>query len=166
MDVHEIRRPLYDAGLRRIATQADYTAGVADDPGPAIRRPGACGAHDLTCALILKWVDSETRLERLAHDPGVIAERVQNAGLTFCFHPIAPDYLSMNGGPIYRRLMDVLPDRGRLTLCAFAAFSARIDPEECLSSFAHRVDLVHFKDDHETANGDRVLVPLGQGTRD
>lgn len=161
-----IANALTEADLNCVATQEDYPFGFGDDPDRAIARAVRCGADYLCCALIPRDVDTTEKLHCFAKKLGAIAERVQDAGLIFAFHPIAPDYRQLEGQAVYERLMGLLPDKVQLTFCVHSAFQAGIDPQIVFDKFCGRMDLVHFKDDCPMPDGSRHLMPLGQGVHD
>lgn len=157
---------LEDAGLTCVATQEDYPLGFGADPDRAIRRAVTVGASYLTCALIPQEVNSVAALEDFAATLSIIADNVRDAGLTFAFHPISPDYREMDGRMVFERLMDALPSHVQLTFCVYAAHSAGVDPAFIFDKYGDRIDLVHFKDDAVQPDGTRHLMPLGQGSHD
>lgn len=161
-----ISAALADAGLNCVATQEDYPFGFGENPEHAIARAVHCGARYLCCALIPHEVDTIEKLQRFGEALSQIAEKVQEAGLIFTFHPIAPDFRYMDEIPVYERLMELLPGSVQLTFCVHSAFSAGVDPLPIFKKYAGRIDLVHFKDDAPMPNGSRQLMPLGQGTHD
>ena len=162
----EIAQALKEAGLHCVATQEDFPMGFGDNPDPAIARAVSCGARYLCCALIPREVTSVDRLDSFAEGLCTIAERVQQAGLRFSFHPIAPDFRKMEGIPVYERLLSKLPKSVQLTFCVNAALSADVNPLPVFQRYRGRMDLVHFKDDVLLPDGTRQLMPLGQGSHD
>lgn len=96
-------------------TQEDFPLGLGGKPERYIQRAVACGSHYLTCALIPREVDSKEKLACFAEKLSNIAHQVHLAGLTFAFHPIGSDYRLMDGVPVYKRLMDLLPKEVQLT---------------------------------------------------
>jgi sugar phosphate isomerase/epimerase len=161
-----IMETLTATGLTCVATQEDYPFGFGENPDRGIARAVQCGAKYLCCALIPRDVDSLLKLEQFAIKLSEIAEKVQSAGLIFTFHPIGGDYRNLDGRPVYERLLEMLPKTTQLTFCVNAALNAGIKPITVFEKFAGRIDLVHFKDDALMPEGNRHLMPLGQGSHD
>lgn len=162
----EVARALEEAGLRCVATQEDYPAGFGGDPGRYIQRAAACGSQYLTCALIPREVDSPEKLRRFAEEFARIGEKVQEAGMVFAFHPIGRDFQPLEGVPVFRRLMDLLPQEIQLTFCVHASFGSGVSYQQVLEDYAGRVDLVHLKDSVPMEGGGQQLTPLGEGSCD
>lgn len=147
-----------------VATQEDYALGFGEHYEAAIRRAVTCGAQYLVFALLPREVDSVPALETFARKIGEIARRAQDAGLKFSFHPIGADFRLLDGVPVYRRLLELLPEIG-LTFCVNAAFD-RADPAEIFRDFGNRMELVHFKEHIVLPDGKTQMVPLGEGPHD
>ena len=139
--------------------------GFGGKPERYIQRAVACGSHYLTCALIPQEVDSKEKLACFAEKLSNIAHQVHLAGLTFAFHPIGSDYRLMDGVPVYKRLMDLLPKEVQLTFCVYATFGSGTDYRQVLRDYAGRLVLVHFKDSLRKPDGNEQLTPLGEGSR-
>ena len=145
-------------------TQEDFPLGFGGKPERYIQRAVACGSHYLTCALIPQEVDSKEKLACFAEKLSNIAHQVHLAGLTFAFHPIGSDYRLMDGVPVYKRLMDLLPKEVQLTFCVYATFGSGTDYRQVLRDYAGRLVLVHFKDSLRKPDGNGQLTPLGEGS--
>lgn len=162
----EIVRALKDSGLNCVATQEDYPLGFGANPERYIARAAACGSQYLTFALIPKEVDTPEKLERFGEKAAQIGEKVKRAGMIFAYHPIGPDFREMEGVPVYRRLLSLLPPETQLTFCVYASFGSSSPYPDVLRDFAGRVDLVHFKDGVKLPGGETQLMPLGEGEHD
>ena len=138
--------------------------GFGGKPERYIQRAVACGSHYLTCALIPQEVDSKEKLACFAEKLSNIAHQVHLAGLTFAFHPIGSDYRLMDGVPVYKRLMDLLPKEVQLTFCVYATFGSGTDYRQVLRDYAGRLVLVHFKDSLRKPDGNEQLTPLEEGS--
>ncbi|MFR1804664.1 MAG: sugar phosphate isomerase/epimerase family protein [Faecalispora jeddahensis] len=152
-------------GLLSVAVQADYSFGLEGHAEKIIERSVVCGAEYLSFALIPREVDSVQSLSDFAVKVRRIGENVEKAGLKFSFHPIGCDYALLDGIPRYERLLTLLPELG-LTFCVSAAFSSPVRVEEVFEKFTGRIDLVHFKEYVTLSDGQRQLVPLGEGEHD
>lgn len=152
-------------GLRCVAMQEDFPIGFHDEPTRAIQRAVDCGCRYLTFA---KWpgiISCDAELEDYAEKIAGVQEQAEKAGLTLCFHPIGPDFQPIGGVPIYEMLLGLLPGV-QLTFCVSGSFGSGLSVDEILGRFAGRVDLVHFKDFRTLPDGNRQLVPLGEGETD
>ena len=70
----------------------------------------------------------------------------------------------MDGVPVYKRLMDLLPKEVQLTFCVYATFGSGTDYRQVLRDYAGRLVLVHFKDSLRKPDGNEQLTPLGEGS--
>lgn len=162
----EIARALRENGLDCIATQEDYPMGFGAQPERYIARAVACGSRYLTCALVPFDVDTVDKLRAFGESMGKIGEQVAKAGLVFAYHPIGPDFRLMDGVPVYKRLMEMLPREIQLTFCVYASFGSGVDYRQVLKEYAGRVDLAHLKDSQPRQEGKEQLMPLGEGAHD
>lgn len=156
---------LKESGLACVATQEDFPVGFENQPRRAIERALACGCKYLSFA---KWpglLTSQKELERYAEDLTPVCEAAKNSGLILSFHPIGPDFMPLDGVPMYKMLMECLPDSVQLTFCVSSCFGTGVEPAEVLKTYTSRVDLVHFKDVSIQSDGPH-LVPLGEGNTD
>lgn len=157
---------LKSAGLTCIAIQEDYPDGFGAYPEKYIERALACGARYLTFAIIPRDIDTAEKLDEFAKAVCDIHKKVTDAGLIFAFHPIGSDFRSMDGVPVYERLMQRLPETMQLTFCVHSSFGSPVSYHEVLQKYKNRVDLVHFKDSILLADGTVQLMPLGAGRAD
>lgn len=156
---------LKESGLACAAMQEDFPVGFDSQPRRAVERALACGCKYLSFA---KWpglLPSQDELERYAEALSPVCELVESSGLILSFHPIGPDFMPLDGVPVYERLMERLPDSVQLTFCVSSCFGTGVEPAEVLKKYAGRVDLVHFKDARIQPDGPH-LVPLGEGDTD
>lgn len=162
----EIRKALSESGLTCVATQEDYVLGFDKNYERAIERAVETGSEYLTVAWFPKGIDTVDKVERLADHLMKIKEAVEEAGLTFSYHPLPPDYQKVDGSSMVERLMDLLGDRMQLTYCPCASFDTGVTEEEVFEKFAGRMDLVHFKETKKQEDGTVVMTPLGEGDHD
>lgn len=156
---------LKESGLSCPAMQEDFPVGFDSQPQRAMERALACGCKYLTFA---KWpglLNSQEELTRYAEALAPVCESAQKAGLVLCFHPIGPDFMPLDGVPLYERLLERLPEPVQITFCVSSCFGTGVEPAGVLEKFAGRVDLVHFKDASIQPDGPH-LVPLGEGDTD
>lgn len=166
LDDNIITGALKNTGLNCVATQEDYILGFGDNPDRYIERALACSADYFSCALVPYDIDSREGIKAFSDILIKIVEKVQKAGMIFSFHPIPPDFRMVDGETAADILMDFLPQNAQLTFCVNAAFGAGISPDLIFNKYKGRMDLVHFKDDILLPNGERQLMPLGQGGHD
>lgn len=157
-----IAAALRENGLRCVAAQEDYPAGLAPDPDSAIGRAVACGCDYLVFSLIPPEYDTPDRLKGFAKKLLCIYEKAQKAGLVLAYHPNRSDFRLMGRMPVYERLLSLLPPEVRLNFCVHASFG-RLPYARVLEKYAGRIDLVHFKDSLTRADGTARLMPLGEG---
>lgn len=156
---------LRESGLACAAMQEDFPVGFDSQPRRAVERALACGCKYLSFA---KWpglLASREELARYAEALAPVCEMARNSGLILSFHPIGPDFMPLEGVPVYERLMERLPDSVQLTFCVSSCFGTGVEPAGVLKKFAGRVDLAHFKEVSVQPDGPH-LVPLGEGNTD
>lgn len=156
---------LKENGLACAAMQEDFPVGFEEQPRRAVQRALACGCKYLSFAKWPGFLTSREDAARYAEALVQVCELAESAGLILSFHPIGPDFMPLDGVPVYERLMERLPDSVQLTFCVSSCFGTGVEPAEVLKKFAGRVDLVHFKDASIQPDGPH-LVPLGEGDTD
>lgn len=102
----------------------------------------------------------------MARKLGEVHTLAKAKGIVLSFHPRRWDFRPLEGTPIYKRMLALLPGDAQLTYSVYSSLGAGSTPEEILQTYAGRVDLVHFKDRRKMSGNRDMLVPLGEGEVD
>ena len=154
---------LRDAGLACVAMQEDFP--FAQPAQRVVERAAACGCRYLTFALFPLQIGDVYHLEHVARELEEVHRLAEKNHLIFSFHPLGRDFRLMDGEPLYKRLLAMLPGSAQLTYCVCNSLGFA-EPEQVLQAYAGRVDLVHFKDRRKMSGSREMLMPLGEGEVD
>ncbi len=107
----------------------------------------------------------ERTLEGLRQYAADLERMRSESGQRVCFHPVAADFVPIDGNCPVEFLMERLP---WLELCfdLYHLHKAGLPMVQWLRRYAGRVCMVHFKEGKRLPDGSEVLVPAGQGDID
>jgi hypothetical protein len=156
---------LHETGLTCIATQDSFQE-VQNNFDYFLSMNQLWGSKSLCISTIPKELMTPEGLQLFADKMTRMAERLGEHGIGLSFHPLWFNYASIDGISAVDRVMDMLPQHVKLTLCVLQAVRAKTDTIALLEQYSGRVEICHFKDYALTAAGEEYLVPVGQGLID
>lgn len=159
--VPEVRRMLGDAGLRPVSTHVDGNQ-VIDEPGAVAEI-----AHDLGVNhVVMSWSPVEPEAWRtLVPKLDASGAALKEAGITFCYHNHAHEFVPIDGQPMLDYLLEnTAPEHVSAELDTYWIKEGGQDPAAYIAKYAGRCPLLHCKD--MTAGKDHTFAEVGEGVLD
>ena len=95
-----------------------------------------------------------------------MTERAREEGMALSFHPRWQEYKTIDEKTATDWLLDNTPFDCQLGLDLYHLIKAGEDPVSWIQRYAGRMDFVHFKESVVNAQGEEILVPIGQSGYD
>lgn len=148
-------------GLRSVSVQ-DFYRCVSQRPEYYIGLNAATGGTWLCPSRIPEEYRSLPGLGEFAGELRALAARLAPLGQRLCFHPVAADFVPVDGVDPVEYLLSAVPE---MEICfdLYHLHKAGFHMPTMLRRYAGRVCMVHFKEGRKNSDGTESLVPAGQG---
>ncbi len=159
-----VARALTESGLIAVGIQ-DIFATVRSDLSYYLELCSQCHCPTFTVGRIPEEYKTIDGLKQYAGMLRELSETLKPLGVRLLFHGIKGDLLPISGIDPLEFLLENVPN---LAFCLdlFHIEAAGRSLGETLRHFSGAVEMVHFKDYKLLPNGDKYLVPPGQGVID
>ena len=160
-----INDALKETQLNCIGTQ-DYYDEVIPNLDEIIKMNDLWGGTYICVSGIPERFHSLQGCMSFAAELNKIAKQLEHAGKILIFHPRHQEFTRYDGQIALDILLENTEDNFQPLLDIYHIKKAGYDPAEWIYKVKGRMDMVHFKDMAEAADGKEVLMPVGQGILD
>ena len=156
VQTEKIAEALKENGLNSVSVQ-DLSDNVLAEEEYYLRLNEQTGGKWLCVSRIPERMKSPEGLEGFMNELQRLSERCAAYGQELCLHPVADDYLNINGKCPVDEILAGLPQM-KLCLDLYHLAKAGYSAPAWMDRWPDRIELVHFKDEQNSR-----LVPAGQG---
>ena len=157
--VQTVAAALRDAGLRSVSVQ-DFYETVRENSDYYLSLNQLTGGEWLCVSRVPDRLKSRAGLAAYVDELRALQRRLDPLGQKLCFHPVAADYVPIDGVIPVEYLLEAMPGL-QLCLDLYHLNRSGFRMPQWIRAHAGRICMVHFKD-----GKDGRLVPAGQGDTD
>jgi len=159
--VAQVRQMLADTGLQATSTHVDGNQ-VINDPGAVADIARELGVDHV----VMSWGPTEPGAWReLVPKLDAGGAALREAGVTFCYHNHAHEFLPIDGQPMLDYLLEhTSPEHVQAELDTYWVKEGGLDPASYIVKHAGRCPLLHCKD--MTAGNPHTFAEVGEGVLD
>lgn len=160
----DIKKALVKNEITAVSLQ-DYYHLIAENPDYYINTCLKTGCSDLTVSGIPEKYLSKEGCDIFAKELIEFAKKLKDKGLTMSFHPRAQEFADIGGVTATDYLLE--KTKGHMLLCldGYHVHMANLEPADYIAKYHDILTGLHFKD-YKIEDGNRVLMPIGQGSID
>lgn len=162
--IEAIGEALRRHGLRSVSVQ-DFSTEILANKRYYYELNALTGGTWLCPSRVPGQYKTRAGLEVFAQELEAMRDELAQLGQKLCFHPVAADFVPIDGICPVEFLMERLK---WLDLCydLYHVHKAGLSMPDVIRKYPGRVCMVHFKEGKRLPDGSEVLVPAGQGDID